>query len=29
VDGKVIVDLVRFPGSEAYEGNPNYIGVGW
>jgi GDP-mannose 6-dehydrogenase len=29
VDGKVIVDLVRFPGSEAYEGSPHYIGVGW
>ena len=29
VDGRVIVDLVRFPGSEAYEGSPDYIGVGW
>ena len=28
-DGRVVVDLVRFPGSEAYEGDPNYIGVGW
>ena len=24
-----IVDLVRFPGSDAYEGRSNYIGVGW
>jgi GDP-mannose 6-dehydrogenase len=29
VDGKVIVDLVRFPGSDRYEGSPGYIGVGW
>jgi len=28
-DGRLIVDLVRFPGSEAYEGSPNYIGVAW
>ncbi len=29
VDDRVIVDLVRFPGSDAYEGHANYIGVGW
>lgn len=29
VDDRVVVDLVRFPGSEAYEGRSNYIGVGW
>jgi GDP-mannose 6-dehydrogenase len=29
VDGRIIVDLVRFPGSADYEGDPGYIGVGW
>jgi GDP-mannose 6-dehydrogenase len=29
VNGRVVVDLVRFPGSEAYEGSADYIGVGW
>jgi len=28
-DGRIIVDLVRFPGSEEYEGDERYIGVGW
>jgi len=28
-DGRIIVDLVRFPGSEDYEGDGRYIGVGW
>jgi GDP-mannose 6-dehydrogenase len=28
-DGRIVVDLVRFPGSTDYEGNPSYIGVGW
>jgi GDP-mannose 6-dehydrogenase len=29
VDGRVVVDLVRFPGSSEYQGDPGYIGVGW
>jgi GDP-mannose 6-dehydrogenase len=29
VDGRIVVDLVRFPGSADYEGDPGYIGVGW
>jgi GDP-mannose 6-dehydrogenase len=29
VDGRIIVDLVRFPGSAAYEDNPGYVGVCW
>jgi GDP-mannose 6-dehydrogenase len=28
-DGRIIVDLVRFSGSETYEGDERYIGVGW
>ena len=28
-DGRIIVDLVRFPGSEEYEGDGRYIGVCW
>jgi GDP-mannose 6-dehydrogenase len=28
-DGRIVVDLVRFAGSEAYEGDERYIGVGW
>jgi GDP-mannose 6-dehydrogenase len=28
-DGRTIVDLVRFAGSESYEGDERYIGVGW
>jgi GDP-mannose 6-dehydrogenase len=28
-DGRIVVDLVRFPGSEQLEGGPDYIGVGW
>jgi GDP-mannose 6-dehydrogenase len=29
VDGRIVVDLVRFPSSADYEGDPGYIGVGW
>jgi GDP-mannose 6-dehydrogenase len=29
IDGGVVVDLVRFPGSSEYQGDPGYIGVGW
>jgi GDP-mannose 6-dehydrogenase len=29
VDGRIVVDLVRFPGSADYEGDPGYIGVSW
>jgi GDP-mannose 6-dehydrogenase len=29
IDGRVVVDLVRFPGSSEYQGDPGYIGVGW
>ncbi|HZM41293.1 MAG TPA: nucleotide sugar dehydrogenase [Acidimicrobiales bacterium] len=28
-DGRTIVDLVRFAGSESYAGDERYIGVGW
>jgi GDP-mannose 6-dehydrogenase len=28
-DGRIVVDLVRFPGSVDYEGDPAYIGVCW
>ncbi|GFG54417.1 GDP-mannose 6-dehydrogenase [Mycolicibacterium agri] len=28
-DGCVVVDLVRFPGSGDYRGDPRYIGIGW
>ena len=28
-DGRILVDLVRFPGSADYAGDPGYIGVGW
>jgi GDP-mannose 6-dehydrogenase len=29
VDGRIVVDLVRFPGSAEHEGDPGYVGVGW
>jgi GDP-mannose 6-dehydrogenase len=29
VNGRIVIDLVRFPGSAEYEDNPGYIGVGW
>ncbi len=29
VDGRIIVDLVRFPGSADYEHDSRYIGIGW
>lgn len=29
VDGRIIVDLVRFPGSGEYCGDPRYIGISW
>ena len=29
VDGRIVVDLVRFPGSADYDGDPRYIGVSW
>ncbi len=29
VDGCIVVDLVRFPGSADYEGDPRYIGISW
>jgi GDP-mannose 6-dehydrogenase len=28
-DGRIIVDLVRFPGSDAYEDDGRYVGVCW
>jgi GDP-mannose 6-dehydrogenase len=28
-DGRHLIDLVRFPGSERLEGTPRYVGVGW
>jgi GDP-mannose 6-dehydrogenase len=28
-DGRIVVDLVRFPGSAAYDGDPRYIGISW
>jgi GDP-mannose 6-dehydrogenase len=29
VDDRIVVDLVRFPGSAEYDGDPAYIGVCW
>jgi len=29
VDDRIVVDLVRFPGSSDYDGDPRYIGVSW
>jgi GDP-mannose 6-dehydrogenase len=29
VDGRIVVDLVRFPGSADYSGDPRYIGISW
>jgi GDP-mannose 6-dehydrogenase len=29
VDGRTIVDLVRFPGSADYQDDPRYIGISW
>jgi GDP-mannose 6-dehydrogenase len=29
VDGRIVVDLVRFPGSADYEDDPRYIGISW
>lgn len=29
VDDRIVVDLVRFPGSADYDGDPRYIGIGW
>lgn len=29
VDGLVVVDLVRFPGSEDFHDDPRYIGISW
>ena len=28
-NGRIVVDLVRFPGSAEYQDGPNYIGVSW
>ena len=28
-DGRIVVDLVRFSGSEDYDGDPRYIGISW
>jgi GDP-mannose 6-dehydrogenase len=28
-DGRTVIDLVRFPGSADYDGDPRYIGVSW
>jgi GDP-mannose 6-dehydrogenase len=28
-DAKIVVDLVRFPGSEDYDGDSRYIGISW
>jgi GDP-mannose 6-dehydrogenase len=28
-DGRVVVDLVRFPGSADYDDDPRYIGINW
>jgi GDP-mannose 6-dehydrogenase len=28
-DGRHVIDLVRFPGSDRLEGTPGYVGVGW
>jgi GDP-mannose 6-dehydrogenase len=27
--GCIVVDLVRFPGSEVYDGDPRYVGISW
>jgi hypothetical protein len=29
VDGRIVVDLVRFPGSADYLDDPRYIGISW
>lgn len=29
VDGRIVVDLVRFPGSVEYQDDPRYIGISW
>lgn len=29
VDGRIVVDLVRFPGWEEYCDDPRYIGISW
>ncbi|AKS36260.1 GDP-mannose dehydrogenase [Mycolicibacterium goodii] len=29
VDGRIVVDLVRFPGSVDYQDDPRYIGISW
>lgn len=29
VDGRIVVDLVRFPGSAEYRDDPRYIGISW
>lgn len=29
VDGRIVVDLVRFPGSADYRDDPRYIGISW
>jgi GDP-mannose 6-dehydrogenase len=29
LDGRIVVDLVRFPGSADYEDDPRYIGISW
>lgn len=29
VDGRIVVDLVRFPGSADYDDDPRYIGINW
>ncbi|MBU8823746.1 nucleotide sugar dehydrogenase [Mycolicibacterium goodii] len=29
VDGRIVVDLVRFPGSVDYQNDPRYIGISW
>ena len=29
VDGRIIVDLLRFPGSADYQDDPRYIGISW
>lgn len=29
VDGRIVVDLVRFPGSADYQDDPRYIGLSW
>jgi len=27
--GRIVIDLVRFPGSANYDDNPRYIGISW